>query len=879
MSLVITRVLIKINHVFKFQGTAFFINACTLITAKHVLENPLKRGYEIWLSDIPNGGKLLLLKDDIEFCKRDIAILRTKKKFEIEEVFFTDLAFEKEVKIQGYHNENGTISSSFHMVSGYVNYEHTYELQHHSTNGFSGSPIIYNSKVCGVATAIHRKDNITFVIPISECQEQLKKYKITVQKIYPFIGLKAFSQENSQFFFGRDEEIKSLLQKLEKENIIAIVGDSGSGKSSFVQAGVIPAYLAQNNHEDLTISFETIQIRPAENPFDELRFAIGERCNRLGLSPQDRDYYKNQIEVHNPKSIRGVFEALFHAEQVALLFYIDQFEELFTLSKEAYQEPFIEFLLYLYNNQLSKLKIQTLFTIRTDAYYFEDKYQAFVNLIDKSKCRLRLMKGQALEDCVIEPLLLGGIDKQKAKAFSDEILDDMDKNQDNSLTLLQIALTQTWNHKTEENSLIDAYIDAEKITGALNKLATDTMTSLISDNESMFESIFIRLMKFGDNNKIRRRRLADKEEFSRQEWELVKKLASLLDANGKVTTSPDSKGGRLLLIHGQKDGRQMVELVHESLMLQWKVYEKWINKVSNQVNLKRFHEVVIEKTKEHKRKEASLLMGSDLDKGLRLLGNEYRQFLSDDEVAYIERSKKKRIINIAVIAVIFIVMVISILNKLDEDEERKKKSVHAVFEKEKNSKNLEDRKNYVKEWFLSIYQLQKFKNHKKAIKEYEQLIVNFENDKDEEILKGVSASLYNLGLIFIDENKLEEAENIYLKLIENFINTTNKHSLRHVAKGYGRLGWINLLKKNYQKSRKFIKKGGELKQNSFSIDSVLAYDYLITNRKVDEAHRILLQYKEYKETILKDLIILEQYGFFNFYFESIKQTLNKKTRI
>jgi len=876
MSLVIVRVLIKINHVFKFQGTAFFINECTLITAKHVLENPLKRGYEIWLSDIPNGGKLLLLKDDIEFCKRDIAILRTKKKFEIEEVFFTDLAFEKEVKIQGYHNENGTISSSFHMVSGYVNYEHTYELQHHSTNGFSGSPIIYNGKVCGVATAIHRKDNITFVIPISECEEALKKYKITVKKIYPFIGLKAFSQENSQFFFGRDEEVESLLHKLERENIIAIVGDSGSGKSSFVQAGVIPAYLAQNSYENSVISFETIQIRPAENPFDELRSAIGERCDTLGLSPQDRDYYKNQIEVDNFKAIRGVFEALFNAEQVALLFYIDQFEELFTLSKEVYQEPFIELLFYLHNNQLSKLKIQTIFTIRTDAYYFEDKYQAFVQLFDMNKYRLRLMRGDALEACVIEPLLLGGIDKQKAKDFADEILDDMDKNQDNSLTLLQIALTQTWHNKTEENTLIDAYREAGKITGALDKLATDTLTSLISDNESIFESIFMRLMKFGDNNtKIRRRRLADKEEFSSQEWELVKKLASLLDANGKVTTSPDSKGGRLLVLHGQKDGKQVVELVHEALLIQWKVYEKWINKVSNQVDLKRFHEVVIEKTKEHKRKEASLLMGSDLQKGLLLLDSEYRRFLSDDEVAYVEGSLRDRKKSWWVKVFVFLGVVFVLGVALFTVYYEQNKEVILFEEKYselKKSKEPKDQKELIKAWFNLAFQLQRDKSYEEALRQYTKLINHFSTNIEPFILEWVSMSLHYKGRLLKEMNRIDEATILYKYVIDNFRENSSIHIKRNVADAYRNLSWISLLNKSYHKSLELAKKGGEINETIFWIDITLAHAYLYNN-KVEKATLIYIKHKKRHQDILNDFKILREHNLSTFYFKEIEKKL------
>jgi len=170
MNIVVVRVLIKsLNGVYQFNGTAFFLNENTLVTAKHVLESALKNAYEVYISEIPNGGKLKILHENITFCERDIAIFKTKKRFDIKPIELSNALKEKcEVTIEGYHNENGAKSSYEHRVSSYVNHEHTYELQGHVTNGLSGSPVLLEGKVCGVAQAIHRKDNLTFIIPISE---------------------------------------------------------------------------------------------------------------------------------------------------------------------------------------------------------------------------------------------------------------------------------------------------------------------------------------------------------------------------------------------------------------------------------------------------------------------------------------------------------------------------------------------------------------------------------------------------------------------------------------------------------------------------------------------------------------------------------------
>jgi V8-like Glu-specific endopeptidase len=171
MDIVIVRILIEDSFgVRRFNGTAFFIDCDTLITAKHVVENSILNGYKIYLSDIPDGGKLLVSLDDIELCKRDIAIIKVKKTFDISELGFTDkLKVESKVKLIGYHNKDGSINIYDQSISGYTNSEHTYEIQDARTNGLSGSPVILDGRVCGIAQAISSKKNITYIIPISEC--------------------------------------------------------------------------------------------------------------------------------------------------------------------------------------------------------------------------------------------------------------------------------------------------------------------------------------------------------------------------------------------------------------------------------------------------------------------------------------------------------------------------------------------------------------------------------------------------------------------------------------------------------------------------------------------------------------------------------------
>jgi len=151
------------NQQGRFNGTAFFVDGTTLITAKHVVSNHKK----IYITDTSDGGIVPI--DEVELCDRDIAILRVKKRFDIVAPSFANEIVEgSNVNIVGFYDNHSSRKSFENRVSGYFNKEHTYELQNHLTNGLSGSPVFWDGAICGIAQAISRDRNITYIIPISE---------------------------------------------------------------------------------------------------------------------------------------------------------------------------------------------------------------------------------------------------------------------------------------------------------------------------------------------------------------------------------------------------------------------------------------------------------------------------------------------------------------------------------------------------------------------------------------------------------------------------------------------------------------------------------------------------------------------------------------
>jgi len=167
-----------------FNGTAFFIDKHTLVTAKHVVLNRDNEVYpDIYLTDMPDGGMTPVA--EVVECKRDMVVLKVKKAFKIDTVIFSDELKEgNKVNVRGFYDADSSQKSYENHVSGYMNRENTYELQNHLTHGLSGSPVFLEGAICGVTKAINSAKNITYVIPIAELCVEVDLSKKEPKKVY-----------------------------------------------------------------------------------------------------------------------------------------------------------------------------------------------------------------------------------------------------------------------------------------------------------------------------------------------------------------------------------------------------------------------------------------------------------------------------------------------------------------------------------------------------------------------------------------------------------------------------------------------------------------------------------------------------------------------
>ena len=638
------------------MGTGFIIHqdnyGSYVLTCAHVVNQvvePIINGIEVEEKDIVSSKTI------------DLAVLYLKGLFQKPLKLQNRSCQSKNVQLMGYSGfsgdkyqgktRDGTILGDKITIKGtkdnttYQAWQIIAKDNHEIERGNSGGPLICqkSGKVIAVVSN-HKGVHQGYAISIEHLQDIWDKmppflFESDDENESPFIGLSAFSIEQSHLFFGRDREINDIIEKLKKEDLIAVVGDSGSGKSSLIKAGVIPKYLNRVLDPEGDSKFHIINTRPARNPFTELSSSISDIGEEFNLDFQSIDQMKKAINKRDSESILNALEYIFKEEENAhLLIYIDQFEELFTLCSDETQKEFIEVLLHLLNTQSSKLKIKIIFTIRKDYYNLISEYETFFKQIQESKYILRRMSNEQIKECIEKPLERTFINKEQISAFSKAVLHDMG-DESSELALLQIALTQTWKHKKDfDNNLLRSYHEIGEVSGALSKLADDTWKILDPVEKQILQYIFIRIVKPSDTGGVIRR-LADRDEFSEEKWCLAQKLASALDSQGHIASDKNARLGRILTIKGQEG--KVVELTHEALVRQWPMYQKWLKQASKG-NLKRIHDAVIDKNKKYQQHKKSkfLLMGYELEESLKLLGDEYKGYLSESEIAFIEASHK-----------------------------------------------------------------------------------------------------------------------------------------------------------------------------------------------------------------------------------------------
>jgi len=396
--------------------------------------------------------------------------------------------------------------------------------------------------------------------------------------VCPYRGLEPFREEDAAFFCGRDDAIRKLVAQVQKHSFVAVVGPSGSGKSSLVFAGLLPELRQQRQ----TVMWDVVSLRPGASPLRALADAFGAAPEHAGPAAID-SYLEGEAAAYRSgdpeKLFRIVNDRLNAAPEKPdrLLIYVDQWEELYAMAprpedRERHQqhagdvEKFIALLVAVASGERSRASVVV--TARADFYAPLIRNPLLSKLLPGQQVNIPPMSESDLRSAIETPAKKAGL-SFAPPALVDQILGDVG-TQEGRLPLLQFALKETWEQRTGGQLTAEAYTRVGGVTGAIEKTAQDAYNRLSPEQQEAARHLFLRLVTPGEGQEdTRARSLIPDDPQQREIIELFSNPKTRL----LVTNYAAPRGAAQA--EGVTGGT--VEVAHEALIRRWSTLRAWVD--------------------------------------------------------------------------------------------------------------------------------------------------------------------------------------------------------------------------------------------------------------------------------------------------------------
>ncbi|MCP4154370.1 MAG: toll/interleukin-1 receptor domain-containing protein, partial [bacterium] len=434
--------------------------------------------------------------------------------------------------------------------------------------------------------------------------------------VCPYRGLERFREQDRRFFYGREVLEMKLLNKLAGTRFLAVAGPSGSGKSSIVQAGLIS-----------TLRPQTIValLKPGEQPLEELAFALCS-CYPREEKPSLNDLL-NRLQKGGKALHYIARDILENFLGKKLLIVIDQFEEIFTQSRDDEKcRLFVSLLLEAMDVVMGPVTV--VLSIRSD-FIGECVYYKDLNIyITENLVQVEPLDMDELHRAIEIPAHLVGL--RFEKWLVNHILKDI-KGVPGELPLLEHALLELYERREDGVLLFSAYEEIDGIAGALVKRAEKEFHALNYFEKEILRKMFVlRLIQPGEGTEDTRRR-ADKED--------------LLAVGGEaaVVEGVLSRWMEVRLLTGARDshGHQVVEIAHEVLIHKWERVREWMEMGREEAHLTGSLRLAVLDWVEENRNPAYLFQGARLIQMEGLMESHIGD-LTEDEVEFVKAGVAKR---------------------------------------------------------------------------------------------------------------------------------------------------------------------------------------------------------------------------------------------
>lgn len=407
----------------------------------------------------------------------------------------------------------------------------------------------------------------------------------------PFPGLRPFETDEYRLFFGREGQADELISRLSRARFLAVVGTSGSGKSSLIRAGLMPA-LRGGMMKGAGSGWRIAVMRPGGDPIGNLAAELAKKDvlseAGMGLSDEESEAIIEATLRSGSLGILNVAREARLGEHEKLLVVVDQFEELFrfraTQEGGSVDEASAFVKLLLEAAQQRELSIYIVLTMRSDFLGDCAQFQGLPEAINDGQYLIPRMTRDERRFAVTGPV---GVTRGKiSEPLINRLLNDVGDNPD-QLPILQHALMRTWEHwqahrRDGEPIGLEHYEAIGTMTDALSRHADEAFNELPDErSRHIAEVLFKALSERGaDNREIRRpTRLRTICEIAGASLAEVIAVIDVFRGGGRSFLMPP--------IGTELNADSVIDISHESLIRNWQRLKDWVNQEGQSVRIYR----------------------------------------------------------------------------------------------------------------------------------------------------------------------------------------------------------------------------------------------------------------------------------------------------
>lgn len=427
----------------------------------------------------------------------------------------------------------------------------------------------------------------------------------------PYRGLSAFQIDDAPLFFGREVlteklrlRFKALYAAPDATRLLAVLGPSGSGKSSVARAGLLAALAAHPLPGPQAV--RRIAIKPGEHPLRTLALAL-QPPSVEPSSPPDLAAQRKFIEDLGQPNKRDEFDGLTlwaanlpDAAASPLVLLVDQFEEVYTACRDpSERDAFVGLLLHAAGDRARHVAV--LLTLRSDFLGETHRQHPELNrLVAEQAVIVPAMSRDELRRAIVEPAIRAGMPIDETTV---ELLLMESRGSEGALPLLEFALTRIWEGLLTGRPAGATLRDIGGIGGALASTAKGVYSALSEPEQVIARRALVRLVQLGEGTRDTRRRAPIGQLGGRGDRE-----ADVLAVMRKFAVD----NARMVTL-SSRAGETVAEVTHETLFDHWTELRSWIDEGRAD---RRFHDRVAESARlwnEDRSRSGRLWRPPDLD--------------------------------------------------------------------------------------------------------------------------------------------------------------------------------------------------------------------------------------------------------------------------